>query len=81
MSSGVFCPDEVLSPVVLLIVAVGPEEPPEFLDGAFSLIVGLRVVPQGQADGNPQLPEECSPYLRDELGTTVGQDLLWGSIC
>eukprot|EP00063_Salmo_salar_P072595 XP_014047430.1 PREDICTED: uncharacterized protein KIAA0754-like [Salmo salar] len=59
---GVLHPGKEPGPLPLLVLAVTPKEHPQLLVHPLHLPVGLRPVPGSEADRDPQLLHEGSPY-------------------
>ena len=72
---GVFHPRQVAAPMRCVLLAEAPKSVLQGLVGTFSLAVGLRVVPGGQADRGPNPSAKGLPHLGRELGTTVRDDV------
>ena len=62
---------KVLVPVCLSAVDVKANIVLDFLIGAFSLSVGLRVIGGGETGSDSKTFEEVAHELRGELGSTV----------
>lgn len=73
---GVFSPYQIAAPVLLMLVAVGAEEPNDLLIHTLSVPIGLGVIPGHEADVNLQGVEEGCPDSGDKLRASIGDDVL-----
>lgn len=73
---GIFGPYQIAAPVLLMLVAVGAEEPNDLLIQALCLPIGLGVVPRRETDINLQGFEEGCPDSGGKLRAPIGDNVL-----
>lgn len=66
---GVLGPEQISTPLCLLLLAVGTEKANYVLVQTFRLAVGLGMIAGGEADINVKMLEEGNPHSRGELRT------------